>query len=314
MLIIFGKVFAIFLMIFVGFIANKMRILSNEAIPHITNLMLYITAPCMAISSIYSKTLSADVIIATIQTMTGAVIFFIASTLFSALIVKLFRFQPKEDLGMFIVAITTVNSGFMGFPVTKAIFGGDIFYLMVMHNILLNLYMYGAVPPLLNIGSAAKLHPKKILKSMCNICVLAVLAGIIMLVLGVRPPSVLDDVIKSLSDATIPLSMLLVGMQLGSSNVKNILKNKYILITTITAMLVIPAITFLIVNQLDFLYTDVKVVMIFASAFPTAVAPVAIAEQEGKNSQTLAEIVSLTTFTSLITLPVIAVFLMTYYY
>ena len=314
MLIIFGKVFAIFLMIFVGFIANKMRILSNEAIPHITNLMLYITAPCMAISSIYSKTLSSDVIIATIQTMTGAVIFFIASTLFSALIVKLFRFQPKEDLGMFIVAITTVNSGFMGFPVTKAIFGGDIFYLMVMHNILLNLYMYGAVPPLLNIGSAAKLHPKKILKSMCNICVLAVLAGIIMLVLGVRPPSVLDDVIKSLSDATIPLSMLLVGMQLGSSNVKNILKNKYILITTITAMLVIPAITFLIVNQLDFLYTDVKVVMIFASAFPTAVAPVAIAEQEGKNSQTLAEIVSLTTFTSLITLPVIAVFLMTYYY
>lgn len=314
MLIIFGKVFAIFLMIFVGFIANKMRILSNEAIPHITNLMLYITAPCMAISSIYSKTLSSDVIIATIQTMTGAVIFFIASTLFSALIVKLFRFQPKEDLGMFIVAITTVNSGFMGFPVTKAIFGGDIFYLMVMHNILLNLYMYGAVPPLLNIGSAAKLHPKKILKSMCNICVLAVLAGIIMLVLGIRPPSVLDDVIKSLSDATIPLSMLLVGMQLGSSNVKNILKNKYILITTITAMLVIPAITFFIVNQLDFLYTDVKAVMVFASAFPTAVAPVAIAEQEGKNSRTLAEIVSLTTFTSLITLPVIAVFLMTYYY
>lgn len=314
MFIVFGKVFAIFIMIFIGFLANKIKILSNEAIPHITNLMLYVTAPCMAISSIYSKTLSADVIVATVQTMAGAVIFFTVTTLFSILIVKLFKFKPGEDRGMYIVAITTVNSGFMGFPVTKAIFGGDIFYLMVMHNILLNLYMYGAVPPLLNIGSETKLHPKKILKSMCNICVIAVIAGIIMLILGVKPPAVLDDVIQSLSDATIPLSMLLVGMQLGSSNVKDILRNKYILLTTITAMLVIPAITFLIVDQMDFLYTDVKAVMVFASAFPTAVAPVAIAEQEGKNSHTLAEIVSLTTFTSLITIPVIAVFLMSYYY
>ena len=75
MFIVFGKVFAIFIMIFIGFLANKIKILSNEAIPHITNLMLYVTAPCMAISSIYSKSLSADVIVATVQTMAGAVIF-----------------------------------------------------------------------------------------------------------------------------------------------------------------------------------------------------------------------------------------------
>ena len=65
---------------------------------------------------------------------------------------------------------------------------------------------------------------------------------------------------------------------------------------------------------MGFLNTDVKAVMIFASAFPTAVAPVAIAQQEGKNAQTLAEAVSLTTFTSLITVPLIAVFIMYYYY
>lgn len=314
MLIVFGKVLAIFLMIFVGFIANRIKVLPNEAIPHITNLMLYITAPCMVISSVYSKSLSSDIIAVTIQTMIGAVIFFTVCTLLSALIVKVFKFKPAEDRGMFIVAITTVNSGFMGFPVTKAIFGGEIFYLMVMHNILLSLYMYGAVPPLLNIGSETPLDFKKILKSMCNICVIAVIAGMVMLVFGIKPPAVIDDVIQSLSDATIPLSMLLVGMQLGSSNIKSILKNKYILITNIAAMLVIPAITFLIVDHLDFLYTDVKVVLVFASAFPTAVAPVALAEQCGKNSQTLAEIVSLTTFTSLLTVPVIAVFLMSHYY
>ena len=314
MLIVFGKVLAIFLMILVGFVANRLKVLSNEAIPHITNLMLYVTAPCMALCSIYSKELSADVITATIQVMVGSAIFFVVTTLFSALIVKLLKFKPKEDHGMYMVSITTVNSGFMGFPVTKAIFGNDLFYLMVMENILLNFYMYGVVPPLLDIGGSTKISFKKVMKSMCNICVIAVIIGFIMLLLGLRPPAIIDEVIQSLSDATIPLSMILVGMQLGSSNIKSILKNKFMLIIDFIAMVGLPLITFLIVNQMDFLYTDVKVILIFAASFPTAVAPVAIAEQQGKNSQSLAEIVSLTTFTSLITVPLTAAFLMGYYY
>lgn len=314
MLVVFGKVLAVFAMILIGFMVNRLKILSDEAIPHITSLMLYITAPCMALSSIYSKELSSEVIKATLQSMGGAAVFFILATFLAFGIVKLFKFTPSEDLGVFIVAIVTINSGFMGFPVTKAIFGDDIFYLMVMHNILLSLYMYGIVPALLNIGSKTKVHPKQVLKSMCNVCVIAVIAGVIMLVLGIKPPAIADEVIQSLSSATIPISMLIVGMQLGSSSIKSILKNKYMMITNMVSMILIPMLTFLIVDQMDFLFVDVKVVLVFASAFPTAVAPVAIAEQEGKNGQALAEIVSLTTFTSLITIPLIAAFLMSYYY
>ncbi|MEF9921407.1 MAG: AEC family transporter [Anaerovoracaceae bacterium] len=314
MLAVFSKVLVIFILILVGFIANKKKILPDEARPHITNLLLYITSPCMIISSIYSKELTSSIFLSTVQVMIGAAVFFLVTSIMAYYFVKFLKYKPKADWGMYIIAITSINSGFMGFPVTKAIFGDDIFYLMVMHNILLTVYIYGFVSPILNIGGHVKPKLKDIVKSMCNICMFAVILGFVMLILSIKPPAMIDEIIQLLSDATIPISMIVVGMQLGSSDIKSILLNKYLIFTNIASMFIIPVITFLIVNQLDFLYTDVKVILIFASAFPTAVAPVAIAEQDGKNAQTLAEAVSLTTFTSLITIPLIAGFLMSYYY
>ena len=314
MIIVFSKVLVIFILILVGFVANKKQILPDEALPYITNLLLYVTTPCMIISSIYSKKLTNDIFTSTTQIMLGAIAYFIIATFLCYYLVKFLKLKPKKDWGMFVVAIVTINSGFMGFPITKAIFGNDLFYLMVMHNILLTVYMYGFVPLLLNIGNPIRLKPKSILKSMCNICVVSAVLGFLMLIFALKPPAIIDGVIQSLSGATIPISMLIVGMQLGSSNLKAILTNKSLIFINIIAMFIIPIVTFLIVNPMGFLNTDVKAVMIFASAFPTAVAPVAIAQQEGKNAQTLAEAVSLTTFTSLITVPLIAVFIMYYYY
>lgn len=312
---VFARVFAIFLLIFIGYFANKIKILPDESSKYLINLMLYITAPCMSASSIYSKELSDEVVVSTIQVILGAVVYFVFVTIIAFATVKIFKFKPKEEWGVYIAAITCLNSGFMGFPVTKAIFGDDIFYLMVMHNIIACFYIYGIAPALLNIGRTGKSSGMgKTLKAMINPCTVGIIIGVTMLLAHVRPPEPLDEVILSLSDATVPISMIIVGVQLGSSNLREIIKNKYINIANIVAMVVIPVCTFLIVEQFDFLNTDVKLLLIFASIFPTAVAPAAIAEQQGIKGNRLAEIVSVTTATSLIAIPIMSVFLMGYYY
>ena len=152
------------------------------------------------------------------------------------------------------------------------------------------------------------------MKSIFNPCTVGIIVGVVMLILGIKPPSAIDEVVTSLSEATIPLSMIIVGVQLGSSKIGEMLKNKYINITNIMTMVFIPIITFLIVDQFDFLLPEVKIILIFASVFPTAVAPSAIAEKEGLDPTRLAELVSVTTVTSLIVIPIAAAFLMGYYY
>ena len=56
-----------------------------------------------------------------------------------------------------------------------------------------------------------------------------------------------------------------------------------------------------------------KIALIFGAAFPTAVAVVAITGMEKRNSVLAAEMVAFTTLLSVITLPISAVLLMSYY-
>ncbi len=315
MLIVFARVAAIFSLILIGFIVNKKKILPDESKEYLINLMLYVTAPCMAAYSIYSKELSPEVIVVTSQVIIGAIVYFIFISIFSYFIIKFINFKPKEEWGVYLVAITCINTGFMGFPITKAIFGDDLFYLMVMHNIILCIYLYGAVPILLNIGrNDRNMRVLSSLKAMINPCMIGILLGITMLLLKLKPPEVIDEIVILLSDTTIPLSMIIVGIQLGSSKFKDIIKNKYLNIINVLSMIAIPVLIFFVVEQFDFLETNVKMIMVFATVFPTAVVPAAIAEQRGIKTNKLAEIVSLTTFTSLITIPLMAAFLMEYYY
>ena len=313
MFIIFSRVFSVFLLIFIGYFACKKDILPAESSKHLINLMLYITAPCMAASSIYSKELSPEVINATVQVIVGAVIYFAICTAIAYGALKLFKFQPKSDWGLYMTAICCINTGFMGFPVTKAIFGDDIFYLMVMHNIIACGYIYGITPVLLDMGRGQKGSRLQALKSMINSCTIGIVIGVVMLLMGLRPPQELDQVIVSLSDATIPISMIIVGIQLAGSDFKNMLKDKYINIVNILSMLIIPILTFIIVEQFDMLEPNVKLILIFSSVFPTAVAPAAIAEQRGIPAGKLAEIVSVTTATSLVIIPIMAMILMKVY-
>ena len=141
---------------------------------------------------------------------------------------------------------------------------------------------------------------------------LSIAVGLVMLVLGVRPPAIIDDIVQMLSDATIPISMILVGMQLGSSDFHHLLNRKNVT-TTVIAMAIIPVITFLVVNPMPFLSAGVKLTLVFMSVLPTAVMVVPIAEQYNKNSLCLAEIVSLSTLVSIVTIPLAAAFLMSYY-
>ncbi len=78
-------------------------------------------------------------------------------------------------------------------------------------------------------------------------------------------------------------------------------------------MFIIPMLTFLVVDNMNFLTVESKVTLIFATAFPTAVMGVIFAEQYNKNSQGMAEIVSLSTLISIATIPLAAAFLSAYY-
>ena len=311
MLTVFLKIAAIFAMTAIGFIASKTGILPAESKKYLSNLLLFITSPCMIIGSMTSQTLDTHTFELMIQIVAGSFIFFLAAMAVSFLIVKLMRCD-KEDAGVLMVIITAVNTGFMGFPVTKAIFGNTYFFLMVIQNIVLNIYIYSMMVYQMNYGFRKKEGIKGMLMPMLNMCTYALIIGLVLMLLKVQLPDILADFINTVGDATIPVSMIVVGVQLSESSIRKMLTNKRLITASLCNVILIPVLTFLAVNWLP-LAPESKLILIFAAAFPCAVVSTAIALKENRNAALMAEGVAMTTLLSMGTLPVTAIVLTNLY-
>ena len=312
--LVFGKILSIFLIIGIGFVANKADIMPMAANKYFVGLLIRVTCPCMIIASITSNDLREDTLSLSLQTLAGAVVFFTVSALVGwVLSAKIVKVDPAENVGVYTFAFGSINSGFIGFPITLAIFGSGILYLMVIHNVVLSLYLYTFGIMLVNIGASGG-HPdfKGFLKSFTNINAIAAVVSIAMLFAGLKLPTVIFDCVDMIGDATTPLSMLIVGMQLGECDFGEVLKNRKLLGISFLKMLLLPVLTFLMVNWLPF-DVSVKACLIFAASFPVAVAVVPIASEQNRDSLVTAEMVAITTLISLAVIPAVATFLLEYY-
>ena len=312
--LVFGKILSIFMIIAVGFAANKADIMPMAANKYLVGLLIRVTCPCMIVASITSNELREDTLSLSLQTLIGAVIFFTVSALVGWFIcAKIVKVLPRENIGVYTYSFGSINSGFIGFPITLALFGSSILYLMVIHNVLLSLYLYTFGIMLVNIGaSGRKLDFKGFLNSFKNINSIAAGVSIVMLFAGLKLPTVIFDCVDMIGDATTPLSMLIVGMQLGDCDFGKVLKNRKLLGISLLKMLLLPVMTFFMVNWLP-LDVSVKVCLIFAASFPVAVAVVPVASEQNRDSLIAAEMVAITTLFSLVVIPAVAAFLIGYY-
>lgn len=309
---VFIKVAVIFAMIAAGFAANRIGVLPKESVGFLSRLLLYITTPCLVVSSIASQDLSGSMLRESWEVVIGSVFFFIAAMAVSYFIVKILNYHPAADRGVLQSLITSANTGFMGFPISKSIFGNRIFFLFILQNIILNVYIFSGAVIQIDQGEEKRVSIKKILSSLANPCLAATLAGIILLVTGIDLPAPVMEFFSTMGDSTIPVSMIVVGIQLGSSDLKGAAGNIKFLICCIANVVLIPALTLAAVWFMPLLDAS-KLTLVYAAAFPAAVMTVAVAEIEHKNSELLSQGVAVTTLMSMITLPVWAIILMKLY-
>lgn len=332
MTLVFSKVLSIFLIIGVGFLANRRGILPESSNQFLVDLLILITSPCMILTSIAGKELTADTLLLTVQAFVCAVLYFLLLSLAGyTLFGKILRFSPHDDIPVYVMIFVSMNCGFMGFPLTLSLFGDDILYIMVIINIAHTFYLYpfGELQLKLYCGNSSDsddrsegsersqrsrhLHSlRNAASAAANPCTLAAVAGLILLIAGIHLPEFLFSGMEMIGDATVPLSMLLVGMKLGNSNFRRLFQNRRLLLTAGLRMFVLPVIMFLIVNPLP-LATDLKVALIFASCFASGVGIVPVISMEHKNALLASEGVALTTLFSMVVIPISSMFLMSQY-
>ncbi len=294
------SVISLFIIILVGVYGSRKKIITPEINKGLTDILIKIALPFMIVSSFmftYDDSIKSNVL-KTFYYSLGAYVIMAAVSYLLLLPVK----DNKKTVLHF--ANIFVNTGYVGFPVLNSIFGSEgVIYGSIFNMFfVIFLWTYGII---LYKGKLEKGYLKKeIINLMFNPSIIAVAAGIVMMVFNIEIKGALLSSIKSIGNITGPISMLIVGVILSNVKIKKHLKDWTIYYGIIIKLIIIPVIIYLISLLLEDSSKAVYSVIIM-TAMPASTMTSIFSESFNKEKEFAAIIVSATTLISLITVPVL---------
>lgn len=307
---VFSNIMSVFAITLLGFAAVKLRWLPKESSQYFSKLMLDICSPCLIIYAMSQQELTPSTISIVKQVMLLMLLVLTISTFLAIPTVKLMK-VTKTNRGVYRNLLILTNNGFMGYPLALAVFGIKGMFLMIIANAVFTVFMYSAGVYILIYDHHKKLNFLYILRSIISTPVIASIAGLFIFYFGISFPAPVNNFLNSVGGMTIPLSMLVIGIQLSQSSVRQVLGNRTMAVTIFLRLVVLPFFFFLILFKAP-IDPLVFCIIVFAMAMPSAAATVILADIHGANAKLAAEGVFLTTLFSLLTIPIIGMLLTGY--
>ncbi|KGP75608.1 hypothetical protein JT05_09350 [Desulfosporosinus sp. Tol-M] len=294
---IMNSVFVILLMIMIGYICKKLGYMNKEVTRGVTEILLNIAIPAIAISS-FNQDLPASALSSAIILFIFAVVSYVASILLGAFLFK--KYPPDQKVVMRFILVFT-NCGFMGYPVMESIFGSiGIFYASI-YCVVFNLFLwtYGFM---LFTGVSDRQTLKK---ALVNPGTLATVFGLVLLLTPLELPTFAAKLVTTVGGLTTPLAMIVIGAMLAEVKFSEMFQGIHVYYGAFLRLLVLPAAAYLV---LKLLHVDqlTLAACVMLTAMPPASNTVIFAEKFERDSLLASKIVVLSTGLSIITIPLFA--------
>ena len=307
------RVISVFLIILMGFVAYKKGMVDRKGSKVLSTVMMNIGAPCLTLYTVSSHEINPEIWNAMKIGLLAMLVYHVVGAVFGFGITKALR-PKRQDFGVYWAELTFSNSGFLCFPICLAVFGEEVFFYAVIMGLVVTLAMYTlAIAQVCYAPGEAgsSVDWKGQLKNLLSLPTISAVVGFVMFVLNIQLPDFLMDTCETVGNLLVPLSMLVIGIQLGDSKLGNMLTNWRYMVYSALRLLLWPVATFAVCMACS-LPPVVTTVMTLVEAMPAGSLPVVFAEQYGKNSKLGAELVFVSTLLSIVTIP-IACIALTYY-
>lgn len=285
----------------VGFYLNRKDILDSETSKKLSAMVVNFTAPLLIISSAgqMAQGSQKDIIL---MLVSGLFLYFLLP--FISFGAARLVHAPSDCRGVYQCMLMFSNTAFMGYPVVQALYGeSSIFYTTIFnfgYNILF--YTYAAFLLDKDAGYTAKFEPKRLVS-------IGLLSGFVALIIpfsGITLPSLILEPCKFIGSVTTPLSMLIIGSNMGSYPLADMFQEKRLYVMTAARLLAMPLLTafymsFLTDNPLFICMTAMTIGMPVGSM-------VAMGSSKYPKQGRIASIsVVMSTICSMATIPILAV-------
>jgi len=232
------------------------------------------------------------------------VVVYLISFAFAA-VVPLFLKGSSFETGVLRFMLIFSNLGFMGYPVAYAMFGPESVFYVTLINLPFGFLVFTLGVFLLRPDLARNPELKRIVTP----GLIASIFGLFLLVTGITIPSPLNESVSLLGSITTPLAMIVIGTFLAPLPFLGMVSDIRVWAISLLRLLVIPFAVFLIISPFisDPLLLGIPVLL---AAMPVAANTVLLSEEYGVNAELASKGVFISTLLSLVTIPLIGLFLL----
>ncbi|HAP03512.1 MAG TPA: hypothetical protein DCQ87_05880 [Lachnospiraceae bacterium] len=297
---VYGILVELLIFVLIGFAFSRFHILESDMSAKLSDLLLKMILPFSLISSSQQE-FSFEAIKGILLSIVLSLLYYFLTLVVLKLVLPLL-FHSKEIPAAAYDLCAFANVGFLGFAVTPLIFGNSGTLFTISHNFMFQLLFFTIGMELFENSSHSikdMLSPKSIFT---NKIILVSILSMVLYILPFRFPKVLTTSISAIGSMMTPLSLIIVGLQIGALKLGTAFLDRKVISLTLFRMILIPAVLFVVLLILP-LDSKVKGVAFILYSMPSGSLNAVIAERYQKDQVMASSVVALTTILYFALLP-----------
>lgn len=292
--VVAGQVGILFLLMAVGFVCNKTKILGEKSVKGIVEVLMLIVTPCVVVQA-FQRPYEVHLL----QGLGWALGIAVLAHALGMVASACFRMSDAGRRSVLRFATTFSNAGFMGLPLEQALLGSDGVFFGAVYVSMFNVVCWSW--GLVTMGGSLKEIRTRTL--FLNPGTIGIACGLPFFLFSLKLPFVLNEPVRMLSDLNTPLAMIVIGYYLAEAHFGTVLRCGAAYASAFLRLVVIPALVLGVVWLCRPPDATMAVALVTASSAPVAALTTVFAAKYNRDVSLSVGLVAGTTLLSILTMP-----------
>lgn len=296
-ILLMEQIIQLFLMIFMGFLIVKAKLLNSEDSKILSIIVLYLIIPCVIINA-FQVDYTPQTVKGLLIALAGSVMTQVILLIVVSILGKVLHLNEVE-----VASIYYSNSGNLIVPIVTFILGKEwVLYGCVFMSVQL-VFIWTHCKKIISRESSYDWR-----KIVLNINMISIAIGIVLFLTRIHLPEDINSTLSAVGGMIGPASMIVTGMLFAGMDFKQIFANKRVYFVSFFRLIIVPVIALFLIkcSQLStFSSNGNKLMMIVFLAIitPSASTVTQMCQVYGNDSQYASAINVVTTLLAIVTMP-----------
>ena len=296
-LLLMNQIIQLFIMIFMGFIIVKAKLLKAEDSKILSVIVLYLIIPCVIINA-FQVDYTPQTVKGLLIALAGSVMTQVILLIVVSILGRVFHLNEVE-----VASIYYSNSGNLIVRIVTFILGKEwVLYGCVFMSVQL-VFIWTHCKKIISRKSTYDW-----IKIVLNINMISIAIGIVLFLTRIHLPAIINNTLSAIGSMIGPASMIVTGMLFAGMDFKQIFANKRVYFVSFFRLIIVPVIALFLIkcSQLSkFSSNGNKLMMIVFLAIitPSASTVTQMCQVYGNDSQYASAINVVTTLLAIVTMP-----------